>query len=169
MWEIESGRRAFAVPTDGEGFPSWSPDGQLLAIVDNAGSVTIVDRSGDEVTHLHLPDGVMTSAAFTADGERLVTVVQASGPYDPDATRVVIWDWRAGEIERSIATEAIAAYPSPTGDLIGVQSHWRAGAQDVEMWDRANGAPRHHPHGVLRGGGRHRVRLLGISRRHRQL
>ncbi|MET0884680.1 MAG: hypothetical protein ABWZ13_11045, partial [Acidimicrobiales bacterium] len=139
VWEIESGRRAFAVPTDGEGYPSWSPDGRLLSILDSAGSVTIVDRSGDEVTNLNLPGGTMTSAAFTADGERLVTVVQASGPYDPDATRAVIWDWRAGEIQRSIATEAVAAYPSPTGDLIGVQSHWRAGSQDVEIWDGRTG------------------------------
>ena len=50
----------------------------------------------------------MSSAAFTADGERLVAVVQASGPYDPDVARVVIWDWRAGEIERTIDTEADA-------------------------------------------------------------
>ena len=67
----------------------------------------IVDRSGDEVTHLDLPDVEVSSAAFTADGERLVAVVQARGPYDPDLARVVIWDWRAGEIERSIATEAV--------------------------------------------------------------
>ena len=139
VWEIDSGRRAFAVPTDGDRSPSWSPDGQLLAIVENVESVIIVDRSGDEVTRLHLPDGAMSSAAFTSDGDRLVAVVQASGPYDPDLTRVVIWDWRAGEIERTIATEASVAYPSPNGDLIALQSHNRAGAQDVEMWDARTG------------------------------
>jgi WD40 repeat protein len=139
VWAIESGQRAFVVPTDGDRSPSWSPDGQLLAVIENEESVTIVDRSGGEVIDLHLQDVLMTSVAFTADGERLVTVVQASGPYDPGAARVVIWDWRTGEIERSIATEAIAVFASPTNDLIAVQSHSRGTSQDVEMWDARTG------------------------------
>ncbi len=38
VWELESGQLAFAVPIgDGVRWPAWSPDGQLLAIVENAG------------------------------------------------------------------------------------------------------------------------------------
>ncbi len=139
VWELQTGRLVFTVRNSpGVGVPAWSPDGQFLATF-GEGTVTIVDRSGGEVTRLALPDVTVSSVAFTADGDRLISVVQATGAYDPDVARVVIWDWRAGEIERSIDTEGVAVHPSSTGDLIAVQSHFRAGSQDVEIWDARTG------------------------------
>jgi WD40 repeat protein len=153
VWEVETGRRAFTVPGGhGPRWPDWSSDGQFLAVVgyEERGKVVVVGRSGDVVAELDLSGVEVSSAAFTADGERLAIVHAAESAIcgydcsrefdDPDVARAVdIWAWRAGEIERTIDTNAVAVVPSPTSDLIAVQAHWRSSIQDVEIWDALSG------------------------------
>jgi WD40 repeat protein/DNA-binding SARP family transcriptional activator len=140
VWDGQTGQDAFAIRA-GSGLPSvtWSPDGGFLAAGGDDGVVTIVDRSGREVTRLEHPGAAIGSVAFTPDGDRLVATVEAAGPYEPNVGKVVLWDWRAGEIERSIDAEARLAVASPTGDLIAVGSHWNASSPPVEIWNATTG------------------------------
>jgi WD40 repeat protein len=140
VWDGQTGQDAFAIRA-GSGLPSvtWSPDGGFLAAGGDDGVVTIVDRSGREVTRLEHPGAAIGSVAFTPDGDRLVATVEAAGPYEPNVGKVVLWDWRVGEIERSIDAEARLALASPTGDLIAVGSHWNASSPPVEIWNATTG------------------------------
>jgi WD40 repeat protein len=151
VWDSETGRDAFTVdpgPTV-PGAPwmdvAWSPDGDLLAVAANDGStgrVTILDRSGRVVRVLPVERGIVVgSVAFSPDGEQLITTRGSTMQADPEDDQVVIWDWKARDIERTIAAPAGKAVPSPTGHLIA------AAAQDqgplpggsVDVWDSATG------------------------------
>ena len=137
VWDLATGRDAFAVDP-GPTLPGapymdvgWSPDGDLLAIAANdglTGRVTILDRAGREaIEPLQMEHGIAVgSVAFSPDGERLITTRLPTADPDPDAIQVVIWDWKAREIERTIATEASGTVHSPTGHILATRS-WGQG------------------------------------------
>jgi WD40 repeat protein len=141
VWDAETGKEVFTIVTD-SGFPwfTWSPDGQVLAVTDGThGRVIIVDRSGREVNRMDVRDVWAGHIAFSPDGDRLVMTLEPLGPYDPTVGRVVLWNWRTGETERRIDTEAQIAISSPTGDLIAVAPHWQSDAQAVDVWAATTG------------------------------
>jgi WD40 repeat protein len=153
VWDLATGRDAFTVdpgPTlPGAPFMdvAWSPDGDLLAIAANdgiTGRVTILDRAGREaIEPLQQEHGIAVgSVAFSPDGERLITTRLPTADPDPDAIQVVIWDWKAREIERIIATEASGTVHSPTGHILATVS-WGQGpgaGGSVDIWDSVTGA-----------------------------
>jgi WD40 repeat protein/DNA-binding SARP family transcriptional activator len=152
VWDLATGRDAFTVdpgPVPGGDLidVAWSPAGDLLAIAANdglTGRVTILDRSGREaIEPLQQEHGIAVgSVAFSPDGERLITTRLPTAEPDPDAIQVVIWDWKARKIERTIATEASIAVHSPTGHILATVS-WGQGpgaGGSVDIWDSATGA-----------------------------
>jgi WD40 repeat protein len=151
-WDLRTGRDAFTVdpgPTL-PGAPymdvAWSPAGEVLAVAANdglTGRVTIVDRSGRQAIHpLQEEFGfAVGSISFSPDGEQLITSRLPTAHPDPEATRVVIWDWKAREIERTIATEAWSSLHSPTGHMLATVSQGQGGLPggSVDVWDSATG------------------------------
>jgi WD40 repeat protein/DNA-binding SARP family transcriptional activator/class 3 adenylate cyclase len=151
VWDLESGREAFTV-NPGPTVPArpwmdvaWNPVGDLLAVAANdgrTGRVTIVDRSGREVTVLQEKfSTAVGSVAFSPDGEQLITTRVPTERPDPEGGQVVIWDWKARDIEQTIDTAALSAVPSPTGHLVAIAgrepTNLPGGSADV--WDSATG------------------------------
>ena len=149
VWDVRTGRDAFTVDPGPTQAPymdvTWSPAGDFLAVSANdgfTGRVTVVDRSGRRVTVLQEKFGfAVGGVAFSPDGEELVTTRLPTASPDPDAARVVIWDWEAEKIERTIATEATGVAHSPTGHLIATVSRGQGPVPggSVDVWDSATG------------------------------
>ena len=152
VWEVASGHDAFTVdpgPTF-VGAPymdlAWSPDGDVLAVAANdgrTGRLTLVDQTGREVTApWQEPTGIAIGCVrFSPDGEQLITTRLPTDPPDPDSAQVVTWDWRTWEIEQTLATPALCAVPSPTGDVVAVAAREQGGFAGgrVELWDPDSG------------------------------
>jgi WD40 repeat protein/DNA-binding SARP family transcriptional activator len=153
VWDLATGRDAFSVdpgPTlPGAPFVdvAWSSTGDLLAIAANdglTGRVTILDRTGREaIEPLQHQHGIAVgSVAFSPDGEQLITTHLPTADPDPAAIQVVIWDWKARKIDRTIATEALSAVHSPTGHILATIS-WGQGpgaGGSVDIWDSTTAA-----------------------------
>jgi WD40 repeat protein len=151
VWDVETGVDAFTVHA-GPTFRrqpwmdvAWNRAGELLAIATNdglTGRVTIVDRAGREVAVLQEDYGIAVgSVAFSPDGEQLITTRLPTVESDPDDGQVVIWDWKAAEVERTIDTPARHARLSPAGDLIASDTRTQAAlwGDTVHVWDAASG------------------------------
>ncbi|MGH9234333.1 MAG: WD40 repeat domain-containing protein, partial [Acidimicrobiales bacterium] len=148
VWDLGSGKEAFALPAQprADFWPTvdWSPSGDLLAVsgretVPGAeverGLVTIVDRTGREVSVLREDPGVGAGLpVFSSDGDRLVTSRVPLGRDDPTKAQVAIWDWRTGTAQRTFGEELGRAFASPVGNLIAVT---RSTADVIEVWDAA--------------------------------
>jgi WD40 repeat protein/DNA-binding SARP family transcriptional activator len=143
VWDATTGEEVIATdPSSSTSAIAWSPDGDYLAAADNSGDrgrVTIRDRMGREIAVLREEPGAsVASVAFSPDGGRLVTAGQPMGRFDPDGREIVIWDWRVGEVERTIDAGAVSAALSPTGELIATLPQRKSGPQ-VEVWDWGTG------------------------------
>jgi WD40 repeat protein len=143
VWDATTGEEAIATdPSSLISDIAWSPDGDYLAAADNSGDrglVTIRDRTGREIAVLREEPGAsVASVAFSPDGGRLVTVGSSMERYEPDGRAIVIWDWRVGEVERTIDAGADRAVLSPTGELIATVPPGQSGPQ-VEVWDWTTG------------------------------
>jgi WD40 repeat protein len=143
VWDATTGEEAIATdPSSSTSGIAWSPDGDYLAAADNSGDrglVTIRDRTGRKIAVLREEPGAsVASVAFSPDGGRLVTAGQPMGRWDPDGRETVIWDWRVGEVERTIDAGAVRAALSPTGELIATVPQRQSGPQ-VEVWDWTTG------------------------------
>jgi WD40 repeat protein/DNA-binding SARP family transcriptional activator/class 3 adenylate cyclase len=143
VWDATTGAEAMATdPSSSTSGIAWSPDGDYLAAADNSGDrglVTIRDRTGREIAVLREEPGAsVASVAFSPDGGRLVTAGSPMERYEPDGREIVIWDWRVGEVERTIDAGAVRAALSPTGELIATVPQRQSGPQ-VEVWDSTTG------------------------------
>jgi WD40 repeat protein len=145
VWDATTGEEVIATdPASSEwvAWVAWSPGGDYLAAAENSGDrglVTIRDRTGREIAVVREEPGAsVASVEFSPDGGRLVTVGRAMGRDEPDGREIVIWDWRVGEVERTIDARADRAVLSPTGELIATVPHGTSGPQ-VEVWDWTTG------------------------------
>jgi WD40 repeat protein len=151
VWNAETGREAFTVDP-GDTLPggywtdvAWNADGTYLAVVGNNGvtaRITIVDRTGQVQTVLK--EDVATAVgrvAFSPDGRLLLAPrVFLSNP-DVDSGELAFWNWRSGEVVRTIDTGARQAVVSPAGDLVATISteHRAILSGRVDVWDLATG------------------------------
>ncbi|HEY5860802.1 MAG TPA: WD40 repeat domain-containing protein, partial [Actinomycetota bacterium] len=95
----------------------WSPDGTRLVIADPTRHATqIVDRSG--VVVVELPDQAAFStwaARFSPDGRLVATI----GGDEERGSLISIWDWRRGELLRTMHTDfAVGLTFDPSGERI---------------------------------------------------
>jgi WD40 repeat protein len=143
VWDATTGEEAIATdPSSSTSGIAWSRDGDYLAAADNSGGrglVTIRDRTGREIAVLREePGATVDSVAFSPDGGRLVTAGPPMGRDESEGREFVIWDWRVGEVERTIDAGADRAVLSPTGELIATVPPGLSGSQ-VEVWDWTTG------------------------------
>jgi WD40 repeat protein len=123
VWDLDGGTKVFTFRAGDYALDlSWSPDGRVLAAASpGSGGTVIVNRAGRRVGFLSDGSGLGPSAvAFSPDGRMLATAVSSNTRPDPSSERVRIWDWRKGELLRTIHTRAQAVAFSPDGDRIAV-------------------------------------------------
>jgi WD40 repeat protein/DNA-binding SARP family transcriptional activator len=145
VWDALTGEERFTVRSGpGVNDVDWSPDGDVLAtasVEGDAGLVTIVDRSGEEVAVLREESGVtFGSVQFSPDGRRLLTSRVEMGRADPTIPEVRLWDWAQGEVVKTIEAPAGRAVFDPTGARIATTTRLPAGdAGIVQIWDSTTG------------------------------
>jgi WD40 repeat protein/DNA-binding SARP family transcriptional activator len=105
----------------------WNADGSLLAIgaSDDRGRITVAQRDGTVLTTLVEEELVYVGTVdFLPDGEHLATARWPDRD-DPGQRGIRIWDWRSGEVVRTLATPSIRADVDPSG-------RWVVAARQLE-------------------------------------
>jgi WD40 repeat protein len=144
VWDASTGEHRFTVGADGVdgwvGEVEWSRDSQVLAIVFNysdRSDVVIVDRSGAELATITEAAGnLIQSVSVSPDGRLLATTHEGIERVDPSQMNATIWDWRRGEVVRTIETSANLVVFDPTGTRIATARRVE-GVADV--WDARTG------------------------------
>lgn len=149
VFDLATGRPTLDVPGGGGDFRqfargevlAWSPDGKRLAVQRAAKGVTVLDAAdGSVVKELEVADAVH-HLGFSADGDRLVAVVN-----DPKANAVGVrqWavkDWSAADLPlKNNANWFWAAAPGGDYFVSGPRSFdTTRPAPDLEVWHLASG------------------------------
>ena len=139
VWELDTGQEVLDDDhRRSVGAVAWSPDSEVVASGDIAGTIRVFDRSGESLATFEADDrapGWRTERlAFSPDGELLA--VAGGTPTQPDSFHAELWDWDTGERVGVLDTEqfnanAIAFHPA--GGLLAV-----AGGGGIEVFDVAS-------------------------------
>jgi WD40 repeat protein len=134
--DMTTGRRMFVLDPTIYRAMDWSPDGLHLAIGDEEGSATIVDRSGATVSVLPDTDtNRICSVRFSPDGAFLATAACYRDP-SSGQSHITLWDLQREEPTDSISNvEASHLAFDPTGTRLAMVT-WPPG---VEIRDIATG------------------------------
>jgi WD40 repeat protein len=136
VWELTTGEHRSTIPVPFADDVAWSPDGDLLAIANDA-TLSVFDGSGEERAVLRGEPGVFfTSVRFDATGSQLVSTQSWTGRPDFSLLGVRVWDWARGEQVRTIETPAETAVFAPDGESILASNIERGRA---ELFDAASG------------------------------
>ncbi|MEX2457506.1 MAG: hypothetical protein WD770_00795 [Actinomycetota bacterium] len=140
VWSTEREEVDFAiidrVPIDDV---DWTPDGRFLTLARfEDGVAQIVDRSGEEVAALpeegdNLGVGVVE---FSPDGRLLATAYFPQDRPNPEAQRVILWDWERGTKRTTIKTQAGDVDFDPTGPRIAVATDTGGEIWNIETGER---------------------------------
>ena len=139
VWDAATGTEVFSYAPGGQlARIGWNSDGTLLAVAESGdGTTTILDRNGRTVEQLRTPDGLVPySVSFSPDGSRLAT-----GNGEPiegvelGIDRVIVWDWRSGEITTTFDTTADTLAFAPDGSAIATADPFGA----AHIWDAGTG------------------------------
>jgi eukaryotic-like serine/threonine-protein kinase len=149
VWELADGKPVLSRPAEMDGGVEevhFSPDGRrLLAVTYNwaegdkperrkKATAYLIDLAAAGPAAVRLgPDGAVATAAFNADGSRVVTV---SSDWDkPGGAR--LWDGASGKLVRALPPERgwLTAAFTPEGRLLTITS------QKAALWDAATGRP----------------------------
>ena len=128
QWNLPEG----AIARLGKGYirdKAFSPDGELLAMVDSLGIWIYDTENGQEVAHIEYP---ARSVSFSPDGQTLVTVgvIGHSG-------EVRLWDVATGTLRKTLQGHIALVSFSPDGQTLVTAS-----SKEVQLWDVATGTLR---------------------------
>lgn len=121
---------------------TWNHDGTLLGLaldVAGTGHVVVLDRAGREVASFEDEPGYfVVGLTFSPDGDRLAGT-RYPQRHDPNRQGFRIWDWRTGDVELDVTTQAERVTFDPTGtrlatarSLEGVTDVWDAETGDLQ-------------------------------------
>ncbi len=132
IWNLETGKRIGELPSSKSiQFVRFSPDGNSILFGGDDALVHVYDLSSlREIMTLKGHSGTVNSFGFSGDGKYLAT--------GSDDSSVVIWDWRTGEIVKSLTVKpeqaiwAVAFSPTDNCVVFG-------GTDDtVRLWNFEN-------------------------------
>jgi WD40 repeat protein len=124
MWDLNSRREGYRVAIDsGVARVAWAPDGARLATAGGDGVIRMLDRAGTVVADLPGEPGYrLSDVSFSPDG-RLVAAARLSLERPgTGAEQVTLWDWRRGEIVRTLPGAAFALAFSHDGARVATTS-----------------------------------------------
>ena len=113
IWGPDGGRPT-VLEAPGATDAVWSPDGTHLAVGSLDGTVRVFARDGKEAAVLKGDAPARaTSLDFSPDGQQLVVAMLPEGPGATEETP--IWNWRRGEVVRTLRATSIAVAFTPDG------------------------------------------------------
>ena len=149
-WDLATGARLFdssELPVAGDA--AWSPDARYVVAPRDDHSVGVIDRTGRMVRVLPVPPALERysprDAVFSPDGRLVAAAVRRADV----AGAVVVWDWRSGEVVRTIDELAETLTFAPDGSRIAVAgSRGGAAIYDISTGRRVADL-RGHTSGVI--------------------
>ena len=136
VWDLRDGGEMFSKSPGGAvSGPAFSPDGTLVALAGDTGTLNLYERDGSLAAQLLADEGNgLLDPAFGPDGTT-VAVVQLPIRQTPDDHRLLLWDWRSGTTQSwDIGTGSGPVF-SPDGSQLAL----RDGAGPAEVWDVDSG------------------------------
>ncbi len=132
VWDLRDGNEVFAKsPGGGASAPAISPDGTLVALAGDTGTLNLYERDGSLAAQL-LAEGEngLQDPSFSPAGTTVAVVQLSTDRQIPD-NQLLLWDWRS-DTTRSwdIETGSGPVY-SPDGTRLAL----RDGAGPAEVWD----------------------------------
>jgi len=128
-WDMATGGRLFdtsELPAAGDA--AWSPDARYVVAPRDDHSVGVIDRAGRVVRVLPVPSALEQysprDALFSPDGRFVAAAVHRADVVGA----VVVWDWRTGEVVRTIDVLAETLTFAPDGSRIAVAEPSGGGA-----------------------------------------
>ncbi len=109
----------------------WAPDGKHLAVGEFFGDVVLLTDDGRTVWRGEEHEDQVYTLAFSPDGERLAS--------SSDDERVVIWNARSGQVERTISppgSDVLSVTWSPDGRRLACD----AAPFIAQIWDALDGS-----------------------------
>jgi WD40 repeat protein len=129
LWDVTTGAAligARALPAADE--VGWSPDGRYVVAPRDDHSIGVVDRTGRVVRVLPVPPTLKgyspAVALFSPDGDFVAGAVHREDVLGA----VILWDWRSGDVVRTIDVYATAIAFAPDGSRIAVVEPRAGGA-----------------------------------------
>jgi WD40 repeat protein/DNA-binding SARP family transcriptional activator/class 3 adenylate cyclase len=134
-WDSSTGQELFRIGHEWDvNQVSFSPDGEFLITAAWGGTAKIIDRTGHVIRVLQeemTASNDVSDADFSPDG----LLVATAAATEQGLRHVRIWDWKRGEVVRTIDTNASSLDFDPSGSRIAT-----AGSEGpVEIWNVERG------------------------------
>ncbi len=135
VWGTGTGKKLYGVAHDYDvNDVAFSPDGEYMVSAGWSEATKIVDRSGHVVSVLR--GGFNHSAArFSSDGRFVATAAFA----DSQNSRMEIWDWRQGEVVRTIDNDVSLLWPTLDFDPSSSRIVTAGPEGPVDIWNAESG------------------------------
>jgi WD40 repeat protein/DNA-binding SARP family transcriptional activator len=126
VWNVETGTLAFDYDARDDGITAvdWSPDGRYLAVSEFAGRLLMLDAEDGgrpTVVGSEPEPHQIRALTFSPDGRTIATA--SFNQEIPDTHHVSIWDWKAGEVVRTLDVSASSLTYDGSGDRLAIGSY----------------------------------------------
>ncbi|MGH2818817.1 MAG: BTAD domain-containing putative transcriptional regulator [Actinomycetota bacterium] len=136
VWGTGTGNKLYGIGHDFDvNDVAFSPDGEYMVTAAWGGTAKIVDRSGHVMGVLREAESFNLNAArFSSDGRFVATA--AFGDQSP---HLKIWDWRQGEVVRTIDDDVSILWPTLDSDPSSSRIVAAGPEGPVDIWDAVSG------------------------------